>query len=62
MLGAGILPAKTSCTAVVQFRPTEFFIGWAAEGSVVASVIDPATGATVEQLVIPVTGMAVAAH
>jgi hypothetical protein len=69
--GFGLLPGSTcpvlapatlapgdSCYAVVRFSPSEFFIGWPAEGSLTATATDPATGAVVAELVVPVSGMA----
>jgi hypothetical protein len=70
--GFGLLPGSTcpvlapatlepgaSCYAVVRFSPTEFFIGWPAEGSLIATATNPTTGELVAELVVPVSGMAV---
>ena len=67
--GFGLLPGSTcpvlaretlapggSCYAVVRFSPTEFFAGWNQEGSLIATGADPATGAVVATLTIPVLG------
>ena len=79
--GYGLLPGQTcpaldagdliepgaSCYAVVRFSPTEFFVGWQAEGTVIATAYDPATDPTtdpatwviIDKLEIPVLGEAV---
>lgn len=67
--GFGLLPGSTcpvldaelftpgaSCYVVVRFTPTEFFAGWHAVGSLIATATDPATGAVVETLDIVVEG------
>jgi hypothetical protein len=67
--GFGLLPGSTcpaltretlapndSCYVVVRFSPTEFLAGWRQEGSLTATAADPATGAVVATLTIPVTG------
>ena len=48
-----------SCYAVVRFAPTEFFVGWQAEGSLLATATDPNTAAVVHEISIPVLGRAV---
>jgi hypothetical protein len=55
-----ILAAGASCEAVVRFSPSAGFIDWLATGSLQATAADPATGATLQVLGIPVLGMAVA--
>ena len=69
--GFGLMPGQTcpvfdtddevaagaSCYAVVRFSPTEGFIGWQAEGSLIATATVSST--TVAELSIPVRGMAV---
>ncbi|MEO7261961.1 MAG: hypothetical protein ABI047_12015 [Jatrophihabitantaceae bacterium] len=75
--GFGLLPGSTcpvrdeeatfgpgqSCYAVVRFSPTEFFIGWQAVGSLIATATvatEPAdTAGVVDEISIPVLGMAV---
>jgi len=54
-----VLAAGASCDAVVRFSPTEGFIGWKAVGSLEVSATDPATGAPVSTLSVPVYGEAV---
>jgi hypothetical protein len=58
--GGAVMAPGDSCYAVVRFTPTEFFIGWAAEGEMWVDSFDPVTGALLEHHLIPVTGMAVA--
>lgn len=60
VLAPEVLAAGASCYAVVRFSPTAFFVGWPAQGSLTATATDPATGALVDELVVPVYGMAVA--
>ncbi len=50
-----ILAPRESCTAVVRFTPSEFFIGWQQTGSLIVTATDPATGA-VTTVLIPVSG------
>lgn len=71
--GYGLLPGQTcpvfspgeplaagdSCYAVVRFSPTDGFVGWPAVGSLIATATDPVTSALVDQISIPVLGMAV---
>jgi len=57
--GGAVVEPGSSCYAVVRFTPTEFFVGWPAEGEMFADAFDPTTGELLEHLVIPVTGMAV---
>jgi hypothetical protein len=42
---------------VVRFSPTEFFAGWLAQGSLIATATDPTTGLVLAELTIPVSGM-----
>ena len=56
-LGGAILAAGESCYAVVRFSPTEFFAGWLAQGSLIATATDPNTGQVLVELSIPVSGM-----
>ena len=56
--GAVVAPGE-SCYAVVRFTPTEFFVGWFAEGEMWADAYDSTTGDLLEHRLIPVTGMAV---
>jgi hypothetical protein len=58
--GGAVVAPGDSCYAVVRFTPTEFFIGWQAEGELWADSFDPVTGTLLEHHLIPVTGMAVA--
>lgn len=53
------LAAGDSCYAVVRFSPTDGFIGWPAVGSLIATATDPATATVVDEISIPVLGMAV---
>ena len=55
LLPGAILAPQESCTAVVRFTPSDFFVGWEATGSLVVTATDPATGA-VTSLLIPVSG------
>ena len=57
VLGGAILAAGDSCYAVVRFSPTEFFAGWLAQGSLIATATDPNTGQVLVELSIPVSGM-----
>ena len=50
-----ILAPQQSCTAVVRFTPSEFFVGWEATGSLTVTATDPQTGAVTSAL-IPVSG------
>ena len=54
-----LLGAGESCYAVVRFTPSEFFVGWHAEGQVIATAYDPTTSVVIDQLTIPVFGEAV---
>jgi len=61
-----LLRAGDSCYAVVEFTPSEFFVGWQAEGQVIATAYDPTTDPTdpttwvvIDELTIPVFGKAV---
>lgn len=54
-----ILAAGESCDAVVRFSPTEGFLGWEAVGELIVTAVDPATGAPVAELSVPVYGEAV---
>ena len=56
--GALVAPGE-SCYAVVRFTPSEFFVGWFAQGELLVDAFDPVTGGLVEHLVVPVTGTAV---
>jgi len=66
-LAAELVGAGASCYAVVRFSPTEFFVGWEAEGAVVATAYNPTTDPTsdpttwvvIDELKIPVFGEAV---
>lgn len=51
-----ILAAHASCRAVVRFTPSEFFVGWQQEGSLIVTATDPATG-TVTSTLVPVHGL-----
>jgi hypothetical protein len=57
--GGAVVAPRESCYAVVRFTPTEFFVGWPAEGEMWADAFDPTTGVVLEHHLIPVTGMAV---
>ena len=67
VLAPGELGAGDSCYAVVRFSPTEFFVGWQAEGQVIATAYDsttdpttdPTTWVVIDELTIPVFGEAV---
>jgi hypothetical protein len=62
-----LLRAGDSCYAVVEFTPSEFFVGWQAAGQVIATAYDPTTDPTadpttwvvIDELTIPVFGEAV---
>jgi hypothetical protein len=54
-----LLVPGDSCEVVVLFRPTEFFIGFDARFSLVATATAPASGALVAELLIPVHGLVV---
>jgi hypothetical protein len=56
VLGPELFPAGASCYVVVRFTPTEFFAGWHAVGSLIASATDPTSGAVVATLEIVVEG------
>ena len=58
VLAPETLAPGSSCYAVVRFSPSEFFIGWPAEGSLFVTAADPVTGSPVGELVVPVYGMA----
>ncbi len=49
--GFGLMPGS------VRFSPTEFFAGWLAQGSLIATATDPNTGQVLLELSIPVSGM-----
>ena len=68
--GFGLMPGSTcpvlgqvtfadgeSCYAVVRFSPTEFFAGWVAHGTLIATASDPTTGDVLVDLEIPVIGV-----
>ena len=57
--GGAVVEPGTSCYAVVRFAPSEFFVGWLAEGEMWADCYDPVTGELLEHHFIPVTGMGV---
>ena len=57
--GGAVVEPGESCYAVVRFTPTEFFVGWFAEGEMWADAYDPTTGVLLLHRLIPVTGMAV---
>jgi hypothetical protein len=57
LTSGGLLPARTSCDAVVRFSPSEFFAGTEQLGSLTATASDPVSGSSVAQLVIPVVGV-----
>ena len=72
VLGFGLMPGSTcpvlapapmapgdGCYAVVRFAPTELFVAWQAEGSLLATATDPNTAAVVDEISIPVLGRAV---
>jgi hypothetical protein len=54
-----LIEAGESCYAVVRFSPTEGFVGWQAEGFLLAEATDPSTNAVIDELAIPVRGKAV---
>lgn len=54
-----ILAAGDSCDAVVRFTPSAGFAGWKAEGELIVTATDPATGSLVAELTVPVYGQAV---
>lgn len=68
--GFGLMPGSTcpvfatdppmasgdSCRAVVRFTPTAFFAGSEQHGTMIVTATDPATGALVARLEVPVTG------
>ncbi|HUS66255.1 MAG TPA: hypothetical protein VMZ28_16995 [Kofleriaceae bacterium] len=54
--GGDVLPAGDSCVVVVRFFPSEFFIGWDATFSVIATATDVDTDAFIVDLLIPVHG------
>ena len=69
--GFGLMPGSTcpvfepttfarghSCYAVVRFTPSESFVGWVARGTLIATASDPATGAVLVDLEIPIIGVA----
>jgi len=53
------LAAGDSCDAVVRFTPSAGFVGWQAEGELIVTATDPATGSSVAELSVPVYGQAV---
>jgi hypothetical protein len=68
--GFGLMPGSTcpvlaqatfapgdSCYAVVRYSPTEFFAGSVQRGTLIATASDPATGAVLVDLEIPVIGV-----
>lgn len=57
--GGTVVAPRTSCYAVVRFRPTEFFVGWHATGQLTVQAFDPLTGALVAAIEVPVSGVAV---
>ena len=57
VLAPAPLAAGESCYVVVRFSPTEFFAGWLAQGSLIATATDPTTGLVLAELTIPVSGM-----
>lgn len=57
--GGAVVEPGGSCYAVVRFAPSDFFVGWFAEGEMWADSYDPVTGELLEQHFIPVTGKAV---
>lgn len=57
VLGQATFADGESCYAVVRFSPTEFFAGWVAHGTLIATASDPATGAVLVDLEIPVIGV-----
>jgi hypothetical protein len=57
--GGAVVAPGDSCYAVVRFTPTEFFVGWFAQGEMWADSFDPVTGELLEHFLIPVTGTAV---
>ena len=52
-----ILAAGDSCYAVVRFSPSEFFAGWVATGTLIATAWNPNTGARLADLEITVVGV-----
>jgi hypothetical protein len=68
--GFGLMPGSTcpvfdtdppmlpgaSCRAVVRFTPTAFFAGWLQTGTMTIEATDPATGALVASVQVPVSG------
>jgi hypothetical protein len=66
-LTLGELGPGDSCYAVVEFTPSEGFVGWQAEGEVIATAYhattdpttDPTTWVVIDTLTIPVFGEAV---
>jgi hypothetical protein len=68
--GFGLMPGSTcpvfdtdphmlpgaSCRAVVRFTPTAFFAGWLQTGTMTIDATDPATGAAVASIQVPVSG------
>ena len=58
-LAPEILAAGDSCDAVVRFTPSAGFVGWQAEGELIVTATDPATGSSVAELSVPVYGQAV---
>jgi hypothetical protein len=53
-----LLASGDSCVLVVRFFPSEFFIGWDATFSVIATATDAVTDAFLVDLSIPVHGVA----
>jgi hypothetical protein len=49
-----ILAAGASCDVVVRFTPTEFFAGLRQRGELIATLRDPATGALLSTISIPI--------
>ena len=58
VLGQALFADGQSCYAVVRFSPSESFVGWVAQGTLIATASDPATGAVLVDLEIPVIGIA----
>jgi hypothetical protein len=50
------MPPGSSCRAVVRFTPTPFFAGWLQIGTLTIDARDPATGAVVASVQVPVSG------
>jgi hypothetical protein len=50
------MPPRATCQAVVRFTPTAFFAGWLQTGTMTITATDPATGAFVSSLEVPVSG------